>query len=228
MSKERGKHRPTRKSAIHIREQLRRRTGTIMLAKRFLIVCEDDKSAPNYFLSLKKCYQLSASSIEILGSGGYSQPIQVIRKAIEIRDSAASASSATEPFEQVWCIIDGDYGAKVAVAREAAESAGVMMAVSNKCFEYWILLHYEENDKATLDCDRLVSKLKKHHLKEYEKGKCNFDSTVLKVHDARPRARKLRKPGIDRGDLPEVQNPCSEVYQLVDEIFGAVPADKSS
>jgi hypothetical protein len=63
--------------------------------------------------------------------------------------------------------------------------------------------------------------LRKQHLPDYEKGKCPFHEVVTKVEEACKRAEKLRKPGIKRGDLPEDQNPCSEVYKLARAILAA-------
>ena len=68
-----------------LNEQLQRRRGVRDLAKRFLIVCEDDKSAPNYFEALKKHFSLSATSVEMAGSGGQTQPIQVVERAVDSR-----------------------------------------------------------------------------------------------------------------------------------------------
>ena len=59
----------------------------------------------------------------------------------------------------------------------------------------------------------------KEFIPRYEKGKCDFRSIVPRVREAGARAEKLRKPGIARGDLPERQNPCSEVYLLADAIL---------
>jgi hypothetical protein len=214
---------PLSKATEALLTQLQRRRGVRDLEKRVLIVCEDGKSAPNYFDALKEHFKLSAASIEIAGSEGHTQPVQVVARAVEIRKRARSPNSGTAPFEQVWCVIDGDYGKKIANARNKARAAGIELAISTKCFEYWILLHFEENDKSTNDCDALVSTLRKKHLPQYTKGKCDFSSIVVHVRDACARAEKLRRPGIARGELPEDQNPCSEVYKLVNAILGELP-----
>jgi hypothetical protein len=184
-----------------------------------LIVCEDDKSAVNYFEALKKQFNLSATSVHVVGSAGRTQPIQVVERAVELKKNSEDSESGTEPFKHVWCMIDGDYGNKIKNARAKAEAHGVELAISTKCFEYWVLLHFEENDTSTRDCTELVSSLKRKHLPQYEKGSCNFSEIVRSARDASKRARKLRKPGKDRGDLPEIQNPCTEVYLLVEKIL---------
>lgn len=220
MTNRKHEKKPLSKKVQSLNEQLQRRRGVRDLPKRFLIVCEDGKSAPSYFESLKVYLKLSATSVVVANSGGRTQPIQVVERAIELKENVASDESGTEPFEQVWCVIDGDYGSKITNARKKAKAIGIELAISTKCFEYWVLLHFAENDTATSDCDSLVSKLKKH-LPTYQKGSCDFQEIVLNVDDACARAEKLRKPGIKRGDLPEDQNPCSEVYLLIKAIKGA-------
>jgi hypothetical protein len=221
MSSREKPKRPLSKKTAALIKQLQRRRGERDLEKRFLIVCEDGKSAPNYFEALKEHFKLSAASIQIAGSEGHTQPVQVVARAAEIKKDAAAPNSGTVPFEQVWCVIDGDYGKKIANARSKARARRIELAISTMCFEYWVLLHFEEYDKSTIDCDALVSTLRKKHLPQYTKGKCDFSSIVVHVRDACTRAEKLRRPGIARGDLPEDQNPCSEVYKLVNAILGA-------
>ncbi len=73
-SKGKKQKKPLSKKTVTLLQQLKRTQGIRELAKRFLIVCEDTKSAPSYFEFLKKHFSLSAASIEIAGSGGKSQP----------------------------------------------------------------------------------------------------------------------------------------------------------
>ena len=116
-------------------------------------------------------------------------------------------------------MIDGDYGAKISNARDKAKTKGVELAISTKCFEYWVLLHFEESATPTIDCDTVVSSLRKKHIPSYQKGSCDFRTIGKHVHVARKRAEKLRKPGIDRGEHPEDQDPCTEVYKLINTIL---------
>ena len=141
---------------------------------------------------------------------------------MEIKQRAAKRENGTEPFKQVWCVIDGDYGKTIVNARSKARANRIALAISTMCFKYWILLHFEECDKSTIDCDAIVSRLRKKHLPQYTKGKFDFSSIVVHVRDACVRAEKLRRPGIARGDLPEDQNPCSEVYKLVNAMLDAL------
>jgi hypothetical protein len=222
MSKDKTRKRPVSKKVLARLQELQRSRGVRDLAKRFLIVCEDNKSAPNYFECLKKHFNLSATSIRDVGSGGRTQPLQVVEKAIELKDAASSESSGTEPFGETWCIIDGDYGNEINNARAKATAHNIELAISTQCFEYWVLLHFGDYDKQTRDCQGLIKELKrKGRIPGYEKGKCDFSTVVVQVHDASARAKRLRAPGIKVGELPENDNPCSEIYKLIDAILRA-------
>lgn len=118
-------------------------------------------------------------------------------------------------------MIDGDYGIKIHNARASATAKGIELAISTPCFEYWVLLHFEESAAPAIDCDAVIHTLKKKYLSVYDKGKCDFQEIVVNVREACKRAAKLRKPDLANGTLPEDQNPCSEVYKLVDAILGA-------
>ncbi len=179
MKKGTGRQKPLSKSAVAIIERMQRKRGVRDLEVRFLIVCEDGKSAPHYFEALKKHLNLSATSVSVVGSNGRTQPTQVVRAAIDRKNAAASEESGTEPFSQVWCVIDGDYGPKIPNARAAAKSNGIKLAVTTKCFEYWVLLHYEESDTAAMTCDAHRHALRAKHLPDYDKGKCDFSDSCF-------------------------------------------------
>ncbi len=178
MSKGRKPKIPHSKKVRTLIDELKRRRGERDLQQRFLIVCEDEKSAPNYFKALRRHFGLSGTSVEVASSGGETQPVQIVQRASELHRLAARRNSGTVPFDQVWCVIDGDYGARFGNARARANRDEIKLAISTMCFEYWVLLHFEETGKPNINCDRLVSLLRQRHLARYEKGKCDFKDIV--------------------------------------------------
>jgi hypothetical protein len=216
MSKGGKPAKPVSKKVLVLQDQLRRKAGVRELKRRILIVCEDDVSAPNYLEALKKKFKLTAASIRIVGSGSRSQPIQVVTRAIEEKDKSQGEASGAEPFEQVWCVIDGDYGAKVKPARKLAIESGIQLAISTPCFEYWVLLHFQEYGTSENQCNDVIHVLKTH-IPDYEKGSCEFDDVVKEVHTAAERSRKTRWQGVPA----EEQNPCSDMHLLIDAILAS-------
>jgi hypothetical protein len=214
-----GRKKPISKKVSALQQQLRRKTGIRELAKRFLIVCEDTEAAPHYFEAFKRHYKLSATSVEVLGSDHATQPIQVVQRALERQKIARRGASGTLPFSEAWCIIDGDYGVAVDVARNIIKDDTTKLAVSTPCFEYWVLLHFEESAQPAADCDEVMSTLRAGPIPDYDKGTCSFDQVVQHARDAASRASKLRELRKLTDPLPENHNPCSEVYLLVEKIL---------
>ena len=216
MSKRGKPAKPPSKKVTALLQSLRRKVGQRDPAGRFLIVCEDAKSSPNYFLALKRHFGLSAT---VVSSEHYSQPLQVVKRAVEIKRQA-QRDPGLPPFKQAWCVIDGDYGDKINNARKKAVANNVRLAISTPCFEYWVLLHFVESAAPTATCDGVIHSLKKH-LPGYDKGSCDFSAIVAHARKAASRAERLRKRRIEIEPRAEKHNPCSEVYMLIWEILPA-------
>lgn len=221
MSKGKKTKRPISKKTSYLLEDLARKRNVRELSKRYLIVCEDDKSAPTYFETLKSHFRLDATKVQVEGSKGSTQPLLVAKRAIAIKNAAKSRRSGTTPFDEVWCLIDGDYGHAIHNARSSANAHGILLAISNKCFEYWVLLHFRKATTPTADCDGLVEMVRsKGCIPDYSKGGCDYSIAMENVGDACDRAKEIREDGLARGiQLPENQNPCSEVYMLVNKLL---------
>lgn len=50
-----------------------------------------------------------------------------------------------EGVDACWCVVDVDSHATLDRAIALAYSAGVKIAISNPCFEIWLLWHYDEH-----------------------------------------------------------------------------------
>ena len=96
-----------------------------------------------------------------------------------------------------------------------------MLAVTNKCFEYWLLLHFEENNTGAIQCDCHLKRLKRF-VPAYEKGSFNFSEVVSLYETASKRAKDLRLRGRPTAPLPESQNPCSELFLLIEDIVSSL------
>jgi hypothetical protein len=131
------------------------------------------------------------------------------RQAIEYARKLTAGNPRT--FDEVWCVVDVDQF-DIAEAAAAATRARVSLAVSNPCFELWLLLHH---DSCTSHCDGYVDvagRLKKH-LPEYDKSRLTFAAYRDGVDDAVRRARRLDPTG-----TAFTTNPSTNVWQLVERI----------
>lgn len=192
---------------------LRRRPASKAPYDIILIVCEGEKSEPNYFNELKKAFRLS--NIKVRGLGV--DPLSVVNSAIEIFQR--------EPeFDRVYCVFDHDrhttYQAALDKIRHTKLDKGskIFAIPSVPCFEFWLLLHFKYTTKpfdapaGDSICDWIIKELKEH-LPKYKKGDHNvFNKTQDRLDDAIANARKLKEFHKTSG----ADNPSTSVHILVE------------
>jgi hypothetical protein len=132
-------------------------------------------------------------------------PTEVVRYARTIyRDNR-------DDFDEVWCVLDTDEFQDITQAAALARRSGVRVAVSNPCFELWLLLHLTGYSAhiSTRDVQRLLCK----HLPSYDKSELSFVDFASGVREACERGRQLDPTG-DAHDV----NPSTCVWQLATKI----------
>lgn len=143
--------------------------------KAFLIVTEGRKTEPNYLKALRDRLQLNAAEVEVVHPDG-TDPLTLTKKAIELRDArkAAVKKGFSIAYDEVWVIFDLEepHHQRRKLADQAMrmrEAAGIQFAVSDPCFEFWLLLHGEYTTSPFAECNSIVRRLKKHW-PDYLKG----------------------------------------------------------
>ena len=119
----------------HRTANLSRRQGIREVKQSFLIVCEGEKTEPDYF----KAFRMTAATVKAVGEA--MNTMTLVNKAISIRE----ADKAKKRFyDQCWVVFDkDDFPAKdFNQAIQYAEKNGFRVAYSNQAFEYWFLLHF--------------------------------------------------------------------------------------
>jgi hypothetical protein len=191
--------------------------------KSFLIVTEGEKTEPNYFLALRDRLQLAAADVEILHPEG-TDPMTLTREAIRIRDARKDAAR-TGPaiaYDEVWVVCDlekpHDQRRKIAVeAKKLGEAEGIKFALSDPCFEFWLLLHKEYTTAPIANCDRVIKKLEPHWL-DYSKGLSPNPEFLEKIPTAVTNAERCRKHHETSGGDG---NPSTQVHILVQQLNSA-------
>lgn len=188
------------------------RRGTDTRSKRkVLIYCEGSETEPNYFNS----FPLKPEEIEIdcLGQGENTESL--VREAIRRRDEA---QKKRKPYNEVWCVFDEDNfpPPQFNSAIQLAKKNSMKVAWSNKCFELWILLHFQYHQAAWTE-KQYETKLKdcfgsynKSDPEIYERLK---DNQVDAIHYA----KKLYNERPNLGS-PQCCNPCTTVFKLVERL----------
>jgi hypothetical protein len=197
MSKKRNQQRTSR--GYH-----RRLVGVRELVKRFLIVCEGEKTEPNYFRS----FRVPKEIIDIQGRG--ENTLDLVRSAIEIRNQGS--------YDQVWCVFDRDSfpAQNFNNALYLAQQHDIRVAYSNEAFEIWYLLHFHYYHTALARRDYYVklSELLGHSYKK------NSDTIYMELESLQQNAIEHAKRLLDEYSPPDPchDNPSTTVHLLVEEL----------
>jgi hypothetical protein len=100
--------------------------------KQILIVCGGTRTEPDYFEGLKRSRRNPAVQVKVVGKG--IDPEQLVAHAHRVRGD----------HDEVWCVVDTDEF-DIAKAVRVADKLKVRLAVSNPCFELWLLLHFDDH-----------------------------------------------------------------------------------
>lgn len=199
-----------------------------------VIATEGRKTEPQYFEGLKKKYRNRKIHVEILEKDTNARsPEKVLSFLNEFKDEYTLKDN-----DELWMVIDFDrWGErKLAICNSKCKQKKYKMAVSNPCFELWLLLHIKNiDDYKSAEKEELLknkkegssrTKLEKEILSiigEYNKK--NLPDKFLetnKIAIAIKQARKLNNPN---ADWPNSLG--SKVFLLVEKLisnFGSNPA----
>ncbi|WBB73322.1 RloB family protein [Micromonospora sp. WMMD1128] len=190
---------------------LRRRTGRYDERRTYLICSEGENTETWYFKGLRR--ELRAGTVRINILSGKGEPYGVVEKAIAEANQAAADGDA---YDEVWVVFDVEAPqphARLASALALAARHGIRCAVSNPCFEVFLLLHYEDLF-AYLTTDEACRRLERHPCGYSPRGKLvNFEA--LRSGRANALSRAARLDRLHREKPVDARNPSTSVPSLV-------------
>jgi hypothetical protein len=168
------------------------------------VVCGGRRTEPDYFQALKRHLRNPAVHVRVRAKGR--DPEDLVRFARSL------VPEASDEFDEVWCVVDSDeYDLEPAAA--LASRLNVRLAVSNPCFELWLLLHYQDCSAPLCDARAALRHLVRH-VPDYQKNGLRFADFESGVLDAIRRAEKLDPTGCDHR-----RDPSSGVWRLVQQMM---------
>ncbi|MFG3380630.1 MULTISPECIES: RloB family protein [unclassified Streptomyces] len=185
---------------------------------RVLIYCEGERTEDQYFRGLKT--DLRGVPVQVELGPAHGVPTQLVRSAIKHKERAGtSRADRSTPYDEVWCVMDVEAPAAhpdLESALGTAHRNGIRVALSNPCFELWVLLHFRDvrGHRTSLEAQRLLEGL---DACGYRADRKHIDYPALRsAHDrACARARSLRE-----GAGPAHRtNPWTDVDVLVDGLL---------
>ncbi|MEM9884358.1 MAG: RloB family protein [Bacteroidota bacterium] len=203
--------------------QTERSTETQAERQYFLIVCEGEKTEPNYFNSLIDTLPPDLVKVEIIGEG--TNTIDVVEKGIELRDKRKE-EVLQPPFDEVWAVFDKDDfpNERFNAAVTLGEQEQIHTAYSNEAFELWYILHFQLLDSAI--SRSVYIDILKGILGNYQK---NDESIYQRLQEegneeqAIKHAKHLLET-LAEGN-PAIEKPTTKVHQLVGRLNEFKPID---
>ena len=181
-----------------------------------LIVCEGEKTEPEYLKGLRKSLDLNPANVKIVGADG-NDPVSIVREAIQRYRSNAGE------FDRVFCVFDRDGHANYQQALDLVANSPlgknrILTAITSvPCFEVWILLHYAYSSAPVAAsggksaCEKVVAAIRRH-LPEYAKAFDDVFEKLAPILDAAiTHADRLAVHNRDTAS----DNPATRVHELV-------------
>lgn len=173
-------------------------------SRTMLVYCGAIRTEVAYLDGLKAARRLPGISVVIRGQGIALS--QLVRAAAAHRDRRPTA------YDEVWCVVDVDQFDIPAAVVEARRH-GVSLAISNPCFELWLVLHHDDCRTPCAACASAVGLLTRY-VPSYDKTKLRFRDFESGVEAAVKRARRLEPTGQDWA-----RNPSTSMWQLVERLM---------
>ena len=202
---------------------LRRRVATRHVRKTLLVFCEGERTEPEYLNALKLepfVREVAAVEIRVAQASSGAVPLTLVGRAMEARSRALTENDEIDEF---WCIFDVEWPVNhpgLAAAIALAEANEISLAISNPCFEVWLILHLKDHS-AWLDNDP-AEKLRHRLDKSTDKG---IDPAKYMPYIGKASARAVRLEERHQRDgtpFPH-DNPSSGMHRLIASV--QIPAE---
>ncbi len=213
----------------HDRTETKRLEETKSKRRFFLIVCEGEKTEPNYFESLKDDLPkgvIDVCDFKIVGAGN--NTTSLVNKAMVLRTDLQMQTNRT--IDKMWIVFDRDsftaQSFNSAIQTCTADRPDVDCAWTNEAFELWYRLHfhfYNTGISRKQYQDLIEGNFQRQGLNDYKYKKNSTEMFTLletygSLEDAIRNAANLEK--IYQGQHNyATQNPCTMVHKLVAELF---------
>ncbi|QJT80412.1 RloB family protein [Kosakonia sp. MUSA4] len=201
------------------------------IPNKMYIFCEGTKTEPQYLEAFIEDRVRQKSKIIKIPPTRKNTPVQLVEEAI-----AKKNSKDTIEDDVFWVVYDRESVSKYpkklhAEALAKAKKNNIKVALSNVCFEFWILLHFEYTTSHYSCYDNMMAEsklkffLKRVGIDKYEKGS---DILYFKIKSgidkAKVRATRVNKfiaessPG--KVLEPYEYFPYTNIHELLEEIEG--------
>jgi len=180
-----------------------------------VVFCEGERTEPEYLDALKRqpsVRDVSAVDLRVETGQGGSVPRTLVAMATEARIRGIEEEAEIDEF---WCVFDVEWPRNHPGLIEAVQQAranGIQLAVSNPCFELWLILHFQDH-AAWLDNSQ-ARRLRGQLDGSSDKG-LDAAKYMPLTADATRRATSLDRRHLQDGTVFPHDNPSSGMHCLL-------------
>ncbi len=210
---------------------MRERCEAFRDARLIVIASEGKDTERIYFTALAKEYTNPRVHVHILerseNEQNNSSPEHVLKQLNDYK-----SKYELEADDELWLVVDKDQWKDKMLSRVATECAlevSMHMALSNPCFELWLLLHLEdaasltpeehmlwmENRRKSKNADPYLKVRLRQKMGTYHESSYDAMTLIAHIEDAIKRARALDKTPTDRWP----QTLGTRVYLLAESVM---------
>jgi RloB-like protein len=192
---------------------------------KFLIVCEGEKTEPNYFRKFPVPTRPKVIDVDIRGVGR--STLSLVEEALRLKEELGLKINRDGYKDQVWCVFDRDFKQEnfntqnfnTAITLARKQKFGI--AYSNDAFELWYILHFEYYESET-HRQEYITILEARLGHRYEK---NSETMYDELKDRQSTAIKYAKRILEKHDpkMTGTHNPSTTVHLLVEELNKFIP-----
>ncbi|MCF7790536.1 MAG: RloB family protein [Victivallales bacterium] len=196
------------------RRIFKRRSGFRPKYTTYYICVEGRATEKEYFNIFKS--DNSTIDVQIVNNKSKSHPKHVLDK---LKKHLSENGAKPSKYLKAWIVVDRDSGDRSEEQlNQVFEECGIKkynFALSNPCFELWLLFHFESPSSKDVDTARKCRNRLKKFLPNYQK--CHIEVSKLKpeINNAIDNAEAKDSPKCD--DWP--RKVGTTVYRLVKEIY---------
>jgi len=119
-----------------------------LIPRKVFIFTEDSVTEQRYFREFIAFYKIPQARVRVIDrESTHSSPDSVIGYVIDFQKTIRKNESDISAHYVYWLVIDTDrWGANLAKTVDDAYQRNFDVAISNPCFEIWLLLHYQDAD----------------------------------------------------------------------------------
>lgn len=194
-------------------KSLKRRVGERPVLRTIVVFTEGKNSEPDYINGLRRLPHIAENvslNIEIRPEHGV--PLTLVQLAAERQQDSE--------VDECWCVFDVEWPKhhpNLDRAVSLAQKSNVSLAISNPCFELWLILHHKEHNGFADTCSA-----EKHSRTLDKRAGKSIDAAIYMPQRriAAERAKKLAMRHERDGTRFPNDNPSSGMYAFLYALEG--------